>query len=705
MDRVGVIRRLAIGDTLIQAEGEWKIDLTKFRHKTSKFYGVCVCVRVCVCVLLSCRCCFYHCLAAADEAECLNGAGPSITTLSSVVSVMLETFLRLEGRMPGEGSFEFTERDAAVNRADKEYLFHAASGVTYAYSPSHWTSRVKDAFRRHSPERKAVPPKLLRSSFIVALRDAKSGCPDVLKSAANSMKHSVATQGSNVYDAKTHDRLNALSFAWCAEFASRFEEGGGGAAAGGGAAGGGGAAAAAAATAGGEGGEGGEEEDAGCILDEDGGFDVDLDESLHTMAGSESADESGSAKASGSAKRSTPLAPPPRIAQKPRKKGKACGGEMTVRVGDPIARACAPTGADSDTEGQIKLIRAAEVTVKGVQFDIVWEGHEHLSEWWQGLEQAMAKEVLITGAECTVKGHIVEMEVRGEGKPLCCVVADIGENEWQLHTANGTELRIMPHQCCFGDIGSTGELMAWKLRPEGLGVRTDHAMDWRSTPELQQVRVRWGCGHSFPAFDESKTVLLALQQQEIYTMDDNAEEVDTLAQICAFLDKPHRDHVLMMRFNCTSLLRGWLPGSLVRDALKVLASVEPHHVAVAKKKQKKQQQEEEEEEKESGAQQQQQEEEEEEEEAAAVAQQQMPMPMPSVEVAATPNAAAAARKVSEASSEPPRAAACNPTVAALRSTSGTTMDAIIAASVAASAAGGLAEAESTTSSTDHAMPE
>ena len=40
MDRVGVIRRLAIGDTLIQSEGEWKIDLTKFRHKTSKFYGV-----------------------------------------------------------------------------------------------------------------------------------------------------------------------------------------------------------------------------------------------------------------------------------------------------------------------------------------------------------------------------------------------------------------------------------------------------------------------------------------------------------------------------------------------------------------------------------------------------------------------------------------------------------------------------------------
>lgn len=59
--------------------------------------------------------------------------------------------------------------------------FHTSSGVTYAYAPSHWTTRVKDCFRRHSPGSKAVPPKLLRSSFIVALRDAKSGCPDVLK--------------------------------------------------------------------------------------------------------------------------------------------------------------------------------------------------------------------------------------------------------------------------------------------------------------------------------------------------------------------------------------------------------------------------------------------------------------------------------------------------------------------------------------------
>ena len=45
----------------------------------------------------------------------------------------------------------------------------------------------------------------------------------VSQSAANAMKHSVATQGSNVYDAKTHDRLNKAAFDWCASFAAKFE--------------------------------------------------------------------------------------------------------------------------------------------------------------------------------------------------------------------------------------------------------------------------------------------------------------------------------------------------------------------------------------------------------------------------------------------------------------------------------------------------
>ena len=48
--------------------------------------------------------------------------GPSITTLRSPVAKMLEEYLALEGRLPGGCSFDFTDRDPAVNRADIDYL-------------------------------------------------------------------------------------------------------------------------------------------------------------------------------------------------------------------------------------------------------------------------------------------------------------------------------------------------------------------------------------------------------------------------------------------------------------------------------------------------------------------------------------------------------------------------------------------------------
>ena len=39
-DRVGIIRKLSLNDTLKKADGVWRIDLTKERtHKTAKFYG------------------------------------------------------------------------------------------------------------------------------------------------------------------------------------------------------------------------------------------------------------------------------------------------------------------------------------------------------------------------------------------------------------------------------------------------------------------------------------------------------------------------------------------------------------------------------------------------------------------------------------------------------------------------------------------
>jgi len=163
-----VIRRLSMGETLVHEGDEegWVLDLTAFRHKTSKFWG------------------------------------PSVSSLSKPVSDAIDLWLTLEGRIEGEEvDFEFPnvdeegERRVPVNRANKDYLFHQQSGVNYCYSSSQWCSKVKKIFGKYSPTGVEPSPKLLRASFIVALRDANFGSSEVLKSAAKCMRHSIDTQG------------------------------------------------------------------------------------------------------------------------------------------------------------------------------------------------------------------------------------------------------------------------------------------------------------------------------------------------------------------------------------------------------------------------------------------------------------------------------------------------------------------------------
>ena len=44
-DRVGIVRKLSLNDTLKKEDDVWRIDLTKERaHKTAKFYGECACL-------------------------------------------------------------------------------------------------------------------------------------------------------------------------------------------------------------------------------------------------------------------------------------------------------------------------------------------------------------------------------------------------------------------------------------------------------------------------------------------------------------------------------------------------------------------------------------------------------------------------------------------------------------------------------------
>mmetsp|Transcript_25368 Transcript_25368/g.59009 ORF Transcript_25368/g.59009 Transcript_25368/m.59009 type:complete len:355 (+) Transcript_25368:661-1725(+) len=100
------------------------------------------------------------------------------------------------------------------------YLFEGRDGRPF--SVSSWTTVVKDTWKRHcglSP-----PPKLLRAIFICWLRDqahTNKATPEVLKSCATLMKHQLATQESDVYDKKTHERLTKSAFDFTSDFADR----------------------------------------------------------------------------------------------------------------------------------------------------------------------------------------------------------------------------------------------------------------------------------------------------------------------------------------------------------------------------------------------------------------------------------------------------------------------------------------------------
>ena len=188
-DRVGVIRMLSIEETLKKQEGSehYYIDLTKFVHKTAKFYG------------------------------------PSMTPISELITPFLTRYLEAT-----QSGFEFTDYDEEEeqHRTRRRYLFAMKSDATRCLATSHWTTRVKSAFRRYSPESKSPCPSLLRSAFITELRNSTND-PQVLGAAAIAQKHSIVMQGSDTYDLETHVRATKSAMEWCHSYATGGIEGAG----------------------------------------------------------------------------------------------------------------------------------------------------------------------------------------------------------------------------------------------------------------------------------------------------------------------------------------------------------------------------------------------------------------------------------------------------------------------------------------------
>ena len=170
-DRVGVIRKLTFGRSLKKtAAGVWKIELDGIadKHKTSKFYGA---------------------FAASLPKE---------------LNPVLDAYLKELSMLPG---------------GDGAALFHGSnSDLERFMEPSNWSRWFKAMMKKWSGEE--IAPKTLRQSFVTWIRDSEAA-PEVLKSAAHAMKHTVQT-ADNKYDQGKDTRLVQAAYLFNVQFAETF---------------------------------------------------------------------------------------------------------------------------------------------------------------------------------------------------------------------------------------------------------------------------------------------------------------------------------------------------------------------------------------------------------------------------------------------------------------------------------------------------
>ena len=170
-DRVGVIRKLTFGRSLKKTSaGAWKIELDGIadKHKTTKFYGA---------------------FAASLPKE---------------LNPVLDAYHKELSMLPG---------------GDCAALFHGSTTDLERFmEPSPWSRWFKAMMKKWSG--KEVAPKTLRQSFVTWIRDSEAA-PDVLKSAAHAMKHTVQT-ADNTYDEGKDTRLVQAAYLFNIQFATRF---------------------------------------------------------------------------------------------------------------------------------------------------------------------------------------------------------------------------------------------------------------------------------------------------------------------------------------------------------------------------------------------------------------------------------------------------------------------------------------------------
>jgi hypothetical protein len=222
----------------------------------------------------------------------------------------------------------------------------------------------------------------------------------------------------------------------------------------------------------------------------------------------------------------------------------------------------------------IHSIQGCEHTCKGMQFDIVWQGHEHIKHWWQCLPEQEAFGEL---SQSSYHGRVLEI-VTGEekqGERLLAIVVDFIPtiDTWTIEYGDGDRETFCLHRAVFGPPNSpnTRKVQSWTLNNKfKSGTKTDSLLDW-DRGDLAGVRESL---RGFPTYKQAKHIVLAVREQVCYDLDEDEESSESLGQVCEWLTNPAQNMMMMTRFLCDSLRDDWLPGSVIRDAFQTMSGIE-----------------------------------------------------------------------------------------------------------------------------------
>jgi hypothetical protein len=201
----------------------------------------------------------------------------------------------------------------------------------------------------------------------------------------------------------------------------------------------------------------------------------------------------------------------------------------------------------------------------------MWTGYPELLDWWQSLTHDAA--LAVVEDEDSYTNKVLELEEAESKVRVLSVMKtfDTSSGAWTIELATGETREVKLHTNEYVDIDYPS-LAGWTLSTVYTPL-TDAMIDWSLSADLSLLHVDYD-GDTYPTFLQAKHVAMALQEQQVFSVETQTETVDTVSRICAFLTQYKPNTYMMLRNLAESLRDLWLEGSAIRDAFTVLMSIE-----------------------------------------------------------------------------------------------------------------------------------